>query len=59
MAGGQSISPERLPEPLRPDSDSLSVMGVLDSSALSETGLMLPLELPVPLRRSLPARTRL
>ena len=37
-----SASPERLPEPLRPESDSLSVSGVA-ASAVSETGLMLPL----------------
>jgi len=54
-----STSPERLPEPLRPESESLSVIGVSDSSALSETGDMLPVELLVPLRLSWPALTRL
>lgn len=54
-----STSPERLPEPLRPESESLSVMGVSDSSALSDTGDMLPDELLVPFRLSWPALTRL
>ncbi len=47
----------RLPDPLRPESLSLSVMGVSTvSSVLSEMGLMLP-ELLASLRRSRPART--
>src|SRR3569833_2614265 len=53
-------SPLRLPDPLRPESESSSVRGVGISSALSEIGQILPEEpVEVTWRREMPAFMRL